>query len=181
MQQNDAENPILAATETIICEEGLSNLSIKRIADKIGQSKSAIYYHYDSKHDLLLNFLQYLHDELETLLVSLEDSDPEKQLAALTKELTDIDNRRKRNLRVAIMSLRCEAPHDEEIAQMFTQIDTILYDQVNQLYKEIGASNPGRSAALLLSAIDGLVNRAISHTRPIQVDDVAKTLPQRFL
>ena len=151
MQQNDAENPILAATETIICEEGLSNLSIKTIADKIGQSKSAIYYHYDSKHDLLLNFLQYLHDELETLL------------------------------RVAIMSLRCEAPHDAEIAQMFTQIDTILYEQVNQLYKEIGASNPGRSAALLLSAIDGLVNRAISHTRPIQVDDVAKTLPQRFL
>lgn len=176
----DAKQRILDATQTVICQSGLSNLSIQRISDELDQSKSAVYYHYDSKHDLIINFLDYLHDQLKETIKAVNNDNPEEALQDLIAELSSIQSNDERNLRIAIMSLRAEAPHDKEIAKRFKAIDKTAQTTFEDLYRAMSAQSPEQAATLTLSAIDGTVNRSLSYQLPKDNQDILEDFPQRF-
>jgi AcrR family transcriptional regulator len=49
----DTREAVLVATHDLLCEWGYSDLSMAKIAEHAGVSKSVLYYHYDDKDDLL--------------------------------------------------------------------------------------------------------------------------------
>ncbi|GAA0475047.1 hypothetical protein GCM10008985_34420 [Halococcus dombrowskii] len=51
---------IMDATYRALCKHGYAALRMQDIADETTKSKAALHYHYDSKHDLLLSFLDYI-------------------------------------------------------------------------------------------------------------------------
>lgn len=79
----DTQEEILQAAFEVLQEEGYSGLSIKRIADKVGLQKASVYHHYSDKDDLLLSFVDYILDMVESDLIQTSDIDPKTQLEAI--------------------------------------------------------------------------------------------------
>lgn len=176
----NAKRRVMEATLTVICEAGLPNLSIQRLADELDQSKSAVYHHYDDKHDLLTSFLDYLHHQLKDTIEAVHGDSPEQRLENLIMDLSNIHGEKERNLRVAILSLQAEAPYDEDIAAEFKRIDKTLRSAVQTLYEDMDVQHPEQATTLTLSTIDGVVNRSLCYTEDYDPTDALRDLPQRF-
>lgn len=55
---------------------GFGRTSLREIADKVGISKPALYYHFDSKDDLLVELVRPLSTAVDVLLDRAEAADP---------------------------------------------------------------------------------------------------------
>lgn len=71
---------IMQATYRSIQQHGYTNLTIAKIADEAGMSKSALYNHYDGKDDLLLEFLDRFLECYLTTAPTQDDHDPYEEL-----------------------------------------------------------------------------------------------------
>lgn len=59
---------ILSTSLTLFAEQGFDGTSLQQIADRLGLTKAALYYHFRSKDDLLDALLTPVLDELESLI-----------------------------------------------------------------------------------------------------------------
>ncbi|QLH84691.1 TetR/AcrR family transcriptional regulator [Halosimplex pelagicum] len=53
---------IMGATYRALCEHGYADLTMQDIADESDKSKASLHYHFDTKEELLLAFLDHLYD-----------------------------------------------------------------------------------------------------------------------
>ena len=78
---------LIDATIGAIADHGLSNLTLSKIADRVGLTAGAINFHFDSKQALLLETLQYVSQEFalacEAALTHIDAADPVVALKAL--------------------------------------------------------------------------------------------------
>lgn len=65
---------IMEAATNRIDQHGIQNLTIKNLAADIGISEPAIYRHFKSKNEILLNLLEYLRIEIKGRLKNIKDS-----------------------------------------------------------------------------------------------------------
>ncbi len=66
----------MAATYRALCAHGYADLTMQRIADEAGKSKSLLHYHYGTKQELLVAFLDYLFDRFEARVAATEGDAP---------------------------------------------------------------------------------------------------------
>ena len=64
---------ILDVALDLFVEQGYDKTSLREIADKMGFSKAALYYHFASKSDILMGLHLRMHSVLDDLLPELED------------------------------------------------------------------------------------------------------------
>lgn len=65
---------ILAAALELFAEQGFDGTSLQQIADRLGLTKAALYYHFRSKDDLLAELLIPVLDELEAIVEQPPDA-----------------------------------------------------------------------------------------------------------
>ncbi|WP_426508652.1 TetR/AcrR family transcriptional regulator [Dactylosporangium sp. McL0621] len=63
---------IRAAALELILEKGVQQASLREIAERVGITKPALYYHFASREDLLRGLVQPLIDDVEELLARYE-------------------------------------------------------------------------------------------------------------
>ncbi|WP_432832638.1 TetR/AcrR family transcriptional regulator [Dactylosporangium sp. CA-092794] len=68
---------IRAAALEVIAERGVQQASLREIAERVGITKPALYYHFASREDLLRGLVQPFVDDVEDLLARLEASPPD--------------------------------------------------------------------------------------------------------
>src|SRR3954447_16069185 len=76
---------IPAAAQRLFGEKGYDATSLRQIADAVGTTKAALYYHFPAKEDLLLALTRPVLDglsELVTRLRAASGSEPREGLAA---------------------------------------------------------------------------------------------------
>lgn len=66
----DTADRIRAATLDLIALKGVHQVSLREIAERVGITKPALYYHFASREDLVRSLVQPLIDEVETTLAS---------------------------------------------------------------------------------------------------------------
>ncbi|GGL56414.1 TetR/AcrR family transcriptional regulator [Halocalculus aciditolerans] len=164
----DTREALMRATFRALCEHGYADLSIQRIADEFEKSKSLIYYHYDDKDALLLDFLDYMHERFTTGMSEMERASPDEQLLGFydTVSPEELDAEQSGFL-VALFELRTKAPHDDAYRQSFTDMDELMKEHLAR-YLESGIEagvfrdvDVDETAELLLSAFTGvMVERA---------------------
>lgn len=177
--QRSTQEAIMEATYRALCRHGYADLTIQVIADEFEKSKSLLYYHYETKDELLLALLEYLLDQFSVEEMIDMENDPETQLQSLIDGLLpeSIDEDR-RELQTALLELRSQAPIDEAYREQFTRADQLLRDTVAGIL-ERGISDGtfrdvdiDQSSELLVSAINGVrLQRATTNTE----DTVMKT------
>ncbi|MBU0991995.1 MAG: TetR/AcrR family transcriptional regulator [Proteobacteria bacterium] len=69
----DTREQIVSTTEKLIITKGYNGFSYQDIADVIGIKKASIHYHFKTKEDLGVAFVQMYHDRFNTWTASVKD------------------------------------------------------------------------------------------------------------
>jgi AcrR family transcriptional regulator len=113
---------IMDATYTALGKHGYADLTIQTIADEFSKSKSLLYYHYDAKDDLLVDFLDWLVEEFAAEVGADPAGDPEDRVRDLFEMLVPEDDGTE-GIRLSLLELRMRAPRDERFAERFDALD----------------------------------------------------------
>jgi AcrR family transcriptional regulator len=157
---------IMEATYRALCEHGYADLTMQDIADEWGKSTAALHYHYDTKHDLLVAFLEYLLADFERRLADAVTStdDPVDRLRALVDtaiagpERESVDE-----FRTAVLEMRAQTPYDPAFRERVAAFDDRLRTEVRRAVVEAGlAGDPDAVADLTVAAIDGAHDRHVT-------------------
>jgi len=128
---DDTREAIMRATYVALGKHGYSDLTIQRIGDEFSKSKSLLYHHYDSKDDLLLDFLEFMLTQLEEQLPVYRDSGADDHIQDIVDQTfvfggthTSDDFAR------AILELRTQGAHDDAFRSYFTRSDQFVRKHV---------------------------------------------------
>ena len=142
---SETEREIMDATFRALCEHGYADLSIANIAEEFDKSKSLLYYHYDSKEDLLAAFLGYAIDYFLADLEAETGDDPLEALHHLVDRVLPLDlDGEEADAQRALTELRMQAVTDEVFRDRMTAGDERFTAHVRGLLAE--AADVGRIA-----------------------------------
>lgn len=89
----DLKNALIKAGVEILSNEGISALSLRKVATKAGVSHAAPYAHFKDKQDLIAAIssdgFNRIYDKLKSRLSDIPKSDPERQLKEAAKAYLD--------------------------------------------------------------------------------------------
>lgn len=119
---SDLDEEIMRATYRALRDHGYADLTIKRIAEEYGKSTAAVHYHYDTKDDLLVSFLDYLLDQFSETIHEVETTAPEQRLELLLDKLL-VAPEDHYDLLIAMLEMRSQAPYNEAFGDRFQQND----------------------------------------------------------
>lgn len=72
----DTRSDILSTARELFTERGYQDTSLREIATRLGLTKTAVLYHFPTKHDILLALNQPLLDDLDATLSTVEHGWP---------------------------------------------------------------------------------------------------------
>ncbi len=67
-ERSDSAQRVLDAALELFAEQGFEGTSLQQIADRLGVTKAAVYYHFRTKDELLAALVEPAFDELHALL-----------------------------------------------------------------------------------------------------------------
>ncbi|GGS68392.1 putative trancscriptional regulator,TetR [Planobispora rosea] len=80
VRPSDTKARIQAAARELFLEQGVQNTSLKQIADRLGITKPALYYHFTSRDDLVRSIIQPFMDDLEAFVAERRPGDARQLL-----------------------------------------------------------------------------------------------------
>jgi AcrR family transcriptional regulator len=136
-QKSLLRQEILDAARDILVREGYEGLSMRKVAEKIDYSPTAIYLHFKDRDDLLFHVSEQLMAGLvrELQSLALESSDP---LVALRKGLRRYVDFALAHPQHYIASFMIPQGQDPEVAARFKQPDTMSMQAFGLLLQLVG-------------------------------------------
>lgn len=103
----DSREAILAAAQRLFVEKGYRGISMREIADAVGLTKAALYYHFRDKEQLFVAILESVLRELATLIERCRLSGPtcRSQIEAIVQQILMLPAERRASLRLASQEL----------------------------------------------------------------------------
>lgn len=157
-----AREEIVASVKRALAKHGYADLTTSKVAAESDKSEAFLFYHYDTKEDLILAFLDWATDRLQRRLSAVQAEDPVPRLyAACEALLGDYEDETSRGINVAMMELLAHAPHDPAIRERLERYERgVLKDLTRILQEGIAAGefrqvDPEATAAFLVMATDG--------------------------
>jgi AcrR family transcriptional regulator len=165
---DDGSDEMMAATYRALCEHGYANLTMQDIADRTDSSKAALHYHYDSKRNLLLAFLDHLYAEFTDRVDDPAGDTPAERLQsfvdlALTPPADDEEG-----FGTAILELKAQAPYDDAIRERLCRFDEFLVERIREYLRagieagEIRDLDPDDAAQFIVTAMDGARTKRVA-------------------
>ena len=163
---SDTQTAIMEATYAALCKHGYAGLTMQAIADEFDKTKAVLHYHYDTKEELLIAFLDYLLDRFLDAIDTDAIDDSEERLVALVdaRLLGEHEGRTGTDhweYHTALLEVRAQAPHSDAFREQLTTNYRFIEDTTAAIIEEgIEAGvfrevDPRRTAALLLATING--------------------------
>ena len=156
----DSKTEIMEATYKALCKYGYADLTIEKIAEESEKGKSLIYYHFDDKEALILEFLEFMTCDLEEELSKIDaqgDNRVEKIIGLLLAKDDDMWEFHK-----ALIDIQGRAQFNEELAEKFAEIDEMLEKEIKEALQAIEIDDPEFRAEMMLSTIQGVLNRKLT-------------------
>ncbi|MFW5900787.1 MAG: TetR/AcrR family transcriptional regulator [Halodesulfurarchaeum sp.] len=163
------QEAIMKATYEALCEHGYAGLTIARIAEDFEKSKSLLYHHYDSKDELLLDFLSYMLEEFERTVPEMETKPAAKRLNTVIEHaLESTPDDGSLGFIRAMVELRAQAAHDARFRDHFTASDQVVQDKLVDIIEdgieegEFKAVDSEQVASLLLATLSGGMTQRVT-------------------
>jgi len=171
---DDPATEILEATYRALCEKGYADLTLRDIAAEADRSKASLYYHYDSKDQLFVAFLDELYERFTDRVGSPDGETPREQLESLLDVLLRTDaGPSPRAFRTAMLELTAQAPYNPRLQARLAEFDEFLFDQLQSVLSAGVKSGqfderiePARDAEFITTAIIGAHTRHVAINRP---------------
>ncbi|SDR38641.1 TetR/AcrR family transcriptional regulator [Natronobacterium texcoconense] len=188
MTDPDVRDAIMKATYEAVCEYGYTDLTAQDIADRTDKSKSLLFYHYDSKEDLVADFVDYLVEWFGDRFEETEELPPTQRLATFVDWFlygsTDADERQ--SIHTAMLEIRTQAPHNEQYREQLRRSDDLLREILEEILRdgieagEFEDHDPEETAALLIATLDGARIRQLTLERDDYVEQVRSAIVSRI-
>ncbi len=169
----------MRGTYEALCEHGYTELTAQDIADRTDKSKSLLFYHYDSKEDLLADFLEFLFERFDERVAETRDLPPVERLAVFVDWfLYGPGENDRQSFHVAMLELRTQAPYNEEFREKLRKSDDQLREVLEEILRdgleagEFREHDPEETAALLIAAFDGARIRQLTIGRDEYLEQV---------
>ncbi|CCQ33390.1 TetR family transcriptional regulator protein [Halorhabdus tiamatea SARL4B] len=115
---SDTQDAIMGATYRALCEHGYANLTMQDIADEFDKSRSLLHYHYDTKEDLLLAFVEQMVGWIGDRLAETETEDPLPRLEEyVDRFVIEPGESDRQTFALAIIELRVQAVHHPQFRE----------------------------------------------------------------
>lgn len=158
----ETKTEILEATETVLLEHGYHGLTTQKVAEAFGGSHSLVHYHFETKEDLLIAFLDRYREQVSAFLTDIEDEPPEARLVTLLEALGSNANRpRARRLYLGVLELQAYAGRHEAYRETLEAYNETLFSFTAATVEDGVKSgvftdcDPASTARLLLAAVRG--------------------------
>ena len=155
-----ATDDIMDGAYRALCEHGYAELTMQDIADECEKSKSLLHYHYDTKENLLVAFLDGILADYEQRLECRADRPPAERLVEFVARFVftpEEDDRE--SFHLALLEMRSQGPFNERIQAQLDRSDELLRDSVADILDAgiaDGSFEPvdvDRTAALLVASV----------------------------
>jgi len=176
--QPSAADEIMDGVYHALRAHGYADLTMQDIADECSKSKSLLHYHYDTKEDLLVAFLDRVITDSERRIAVHADDPPAERLAGFIGwfvfEPEAVD---REAFHIALLELRTQGPFNEPIREQLARSDRLLRGTVVDILEsgiETGVFRDvdvEETAALLVAALDGARTRQITLSRGASAGD----------
>ena len=148
---------------------GYADLTMQDIADECSKSKSLLHYHYDTKEDLLVAFLDHIVSDSEDRIAARADDPPVDRLVQFVGWFVFAPDEADREaFHIALLELRTQGPFNERIREQLARSDRLLRGTVADILTEGIEAGVFRdvdveeTAALLVATLDGARTRQIT-------------------
>jgi AcrR family transcriptional regulator len=178
---SEVETAIMEATYRALCEHSYANLTTEKIAAETDLSKAALHYHYGTKEQLLVAFLEFLLAGFhETIEVESNDR-PAEQLEVLVDRLLrgPADHQ---DFQTAMLEFRAQVPYNESYRTRFNANDEHVRDAIATIVRrgidqgQFQKVDPDRVARILRILIDGARMRAVVLDREATLEAVSEII-----
>ena len=157
---------------------GYADLTMQDIADECSKSKSLLHYHYDTKEDLLVAFLEHIISDSEARIAARADDPPVDRLVQFVGWFVFAPDEADREaFHIALLELRTQGPFNERIREQLARSDRLLRGTVADILAdgiETGAFRDvdvEETAALLVATLDGARTRQITLAGSVRDDE----------
>jgi AcrR family transcriptional regulator len=161
-EPDSTREAIMQATYDALATHGYVDLTIQRIGDEFAKSKSLLYHHYDSKDDLLIDFLGFMLERMAEDVPFEEQPDAHQQLGcAFDHVFGDLLSDERVPFIRALVELRAQGAHGEAFREQFTANEAFLRSRLTEIVEQGVAEgtfrevDPERVVDMLLTVVDG--------------------------
>lgn len=158
-ETESGKQQIMEATYQAMCDHGYAELTIEKIAENSELGKSAVYYHYEDKHDLMASFLDFMCSELDNRISGIEADDPEEKIDALLDLLLGTEGEEMCEFHRALTEFEVQAQRHQEFALKLQELDKRITDALEKAISESGRQNPEIYADVAVCAAEGALSR----------------------
>ncbi|MEU4666746.1 TetR/AcrR family transcriptional regulator [Amycolatopsis sp. NPDC023774] len=153
---------IATAVWRIAAERGLDSVSMREVAAEAGVSLRLVQYYFETKHNLLVLSLRYLHERGEqraqARIAAQVDQSVRGVVRTLLTELLPLDAERELSLRVH-RAYFSRTHSDPALAKVFLHTETPIEDLLTSLLRRAALPpgvQPRQEANLLVAGFTGL-------------------------
>lgn len=179
------EDIILAAVDEFM-EKGYERTSMDSIALRAGVSKGGLYYHFQSKDEILLAANQKLSEPVYGMISRAKAlGSARKSLSLYIREYLTYWYGHKKELHFFFLSLS-KALSWPEVGPLYQQYtEGLLAFMEGEFQKgiqtgELAEQEPRAGALVLLSALDGVLGY-LGMNKDLSLEEVIKMLEERFI
>ncbi len=155
---------IMEAATNRISKFGIQNLTIKTLAEDIGLSEPALYRHFKSKNEILLNLLDYFKTEMKSRIQSISfkptDTAGDKLRAIFNSQLQTFTNK---PAIVSVIFAESIFHFDESLSNKVSEIMVLMQDYVKKNIEE-GQKNNIYSKVISASILTTIIIGGIRMT-----------------
>jgi AcrR family transcriptional regulator len=167
-----AKRSIMQATYKALTKHGYDKLTIQDIADEFDRSRTLLYYHYDGRDDLLVDFLAYvLRDFLDQLPDGERSAREELEVLVETLLPTTLDED-VYQVQLAMFELRVNGPHNDAAREQYLRVDREIKETLENIFArgvesgEFTDLDPAVEAELFVSILTGTRTRRLTVYHP---------------
>ena len=165
---DEAAEEIMCATYRALCANGYADLTMQDIADESTKSKAALHYHYDSKHDLLCAFLEYLYDGFVERTADIDVTDPHERLLAFVDIVLEKSGDGEA-FETALLEIRAQAPYEPGFRERLAKFEEHLAGELTTTLEDGVAEgtfqsdiDPADTARFLVTVLTGATTERVT-------------------
>lgn len=163
-----ARAEVVTAVKNALATHGYAGLTTKKVAAESEKSEAFFFYHYDTKDDLVVAFLDWAIDRNRERLSTLDDDPVTRLYDALDFLVGDPTDDVDRGINVAMMELLSHAPHNERFHERLTAYEQSVIDLFVDIIEDGMAAgqfesvDPQDVASYLLVTANGTAGAAMA-------------------
>lgn len=110
-----SKEEIMEGTYRVLCRNGFAAFTMADVAEEIGKSRSLVHYHFGTKHELVLAFIDRMTGWVRAEIEATQIYHPVDRLAEFLDFFIVHPERQHESLGLAILELRVQSVHHPDI------------------------------------------------------------------